>query len=213
MKLYAPKYYKKFKCIAGECEHSCCIGWEIDIDSATYAEYEKMKADYGREIRKSISLDGTPHFELCAHDRCPHLDEKGLCRIILNVGENYLCQICREHPRFYNEFDDHTEAGIGLVCEEACRLILNHDGAFELIGDDGSKMELPGYVKNIYDCAKPINERLKDISGGRRAESKLRAEIFDGMEVMDPKWSTLLSKIIEATIFRTDSTRGINLSS
>ena len=91
---------------------------------------------------------------------------KHLCEMIIRHGENYLCDICKEHPRFYNGFDDHTEAGIGLVCEEACRLVLNHDGAFELIGDDGSKMELPGYVKNIYDCAKPINERLKDISGG-----------------------------------------------
>ncbi|MBQ1574342.1 MAG: hypothetical protein IIZ78_24730, partial [Clostridiales bacterium] len=91
----------------------------------------------------------------------------------------------------------------------ACRLVLNHDGAFELIGDDGSKMELPGYVKNIYDCAKPINERLKDISGGRRADSKLRAEIFDGMEVMDPKWSTLLSKIIEELVDKAEEDKVI----
>lgn len=135
MKLYAPKYYKKFKCIAGECDHSCCIGWEIDIDSATYAEYEKMKADYGREIRNSISLDGTPHFKLCAHDRCPHLDEKGLCRIILNVGENYLCQICREHPRFYN-YTNVAEVGVGMSCREAARLILSSPDydVFEEVG-------------------------------------------------------------------------------
>ena len=25
IKLYAPKYYKNFKCIADKCEHSCCI--------------------------------------------------------------------------------------------------------------------------------------------------------------------------------------------
>ena len=25
-----------------------------------------------------------------------------LCRIILNLGEDALCDICREHPRFYN---------------------------------------------------------------------------------------------------------------
>ena len=32
MKLFAPEYYKQFKCIADKCTHSCCIGWEIDID-------------------------------------------------------------------------------------------------------------------------------------------------------------------------------------
>ncbi len=32
MKLYAPVYYQKFSCLAGECRHSCCVGWEIDVD-------------------------------------------------------------------------------------------------------------------------------------------------------------------------------------
>ena len=27
-----PDYYKEFQCIADQCEHSCCIGWEIDVD-------------------------------------------------------------------------------------------------------------------------------------------------------------------------------------
>ena len=43
MKLYAPSYYKKFKCIADKCEHSCCIGWEIDIDEETLEKYEKLE--------------------------------------------------------------------------------------------------------------------------------------------------------------------------
>ena len=42
MKLYAPEYYKKFRCIADRCEHSCCNGWEIDIDSATLARYKTL---------------------------------------------------------------------------------------------------------------------------------------------------------------------------
>ena len=32
MDIFAPSYYKKFKCIADKCHHNCCIGWEIDID-------------------------------------------------------------------------------------------------------------------------------------------------------------------------------------
>ena len=27
-----PDFYGKFKCTAEKCRHSCCIGWEIDID-------------------------------------------------------------------------------------------------------------------------------------------------------------------------------------
>ena len=114
MKLIAPDYYPDFACIAGACGHSCCVGWEIDIDEHTLKRYKRLKDGYGAVIAGSIAMDDTPHFRLGSHDRCPHLDERGLCRIILNVGEDYLCDICREHPRFYN-FTSPQTARFGLT--------------------------------------------------------------------------------------------------
>ena len=123
MKLYAPRYYKDFKCIADKCEHSCCVGWEIDIDGNTLEKYRSSKNGYGVAVNESISMDGEPHFALGDDDRCPHLDECGLCKIIINMGEEYLCDICREHPRFYN-YTSVAEVGIGMSCIEAARIIL-----------------------------------------------------------------------------------------
>ena len=37
-----PDYYNKFKCIANRCRHSCCIGWEIDIDDSTLQKYNNF---------------------------------------------------------------------------------------------------------------------------------------------------------------------------
>lgn len=127
MKLFAPKYYKRFACIADQCKHSCCIGWEIDIDSKTAEKYAACKQDYGACIRNSIEQEGEPHFRLCNGERCPHLNESGLCRIIIELGEDYLCHICREHPRFYNDTAHGREVGLGMACEEACRIILSSD--------------------------------------------------------------------------------------
>ncbi|MBR5285351.1 MAG: flagellin lysine-N-methylase [Clostridia bacterium] len=144
MKLYAPKYYNQFKCIADKCEHSCCIGWEIDVDPETLEKYKALECGYGKSINDSISFDGDAHFKLCAHDRCPHLDERGLCKIILNFGEDYLCNICREHPRFYN-YTDIAEVGLGMSCREAARLVLSSTdyAKTEEIGNvDGKKAEL-----------------------------------------------------------------------
>jgi lysine-N-methylase len=124
MKLYAPKYYKTFQCLADRCEHSCCIGWEIDVDEETVQKYQALKEPYGSVIMDRISMEETPHFRLDKGDRCPHLDERGLCKIILNVGEDYLCDICREHPRFYN-YTDVAEVGLGLSCPEAARIVLS----------------------------------------------------------------------------------------
>lgn len=133
MKLYAPKYYLDFKCIADRCRHSCCIGWEIDIDPETMEKYSALCSGYGQNIKDSIELSKTPHFRLGENERCPHLDERGLCRIFSNLGEGLLCDICREHPRFYNETPLGREVGLGLSCEEACRIILSSDAFGEII--------------------------------------------------------------------------------
>ncbi len=69
----------------------------------------------------SISFEETPHFALDSHDRCPHLYHSGLYRIILNVGEEYLCNICREHPGFYNN-TRVAEVGLGISCREAAKV-------------------------------------------------------------------------------------------
>ena len=143
MKLYAPKYYKSFKCIADRCEHSCCIGWEIGVDGDTLDRYECLGGGYGDVVKSSISYDGEPHFKLCADDRCPHLNEKGLCKIIINLGEGYLCDICREHPRFYN-YTDIAEVGLGMSCPEAARIILSSPDymAMEEVGEVSSDDEI-----------------------------------------------------------------------
>lgn len=127
MKLYAPSYYKKFKCIADKCSHSCCIGWEIDVDPETQEKYDALTGGYGEKIKESIEISDTPHFKLQKNDRCPHLNKQGLCNIITNLGEEYLCEICREHPRFYNFTPQGCEVGLGMACEEAARIILNSD--------------------------------------------------------------------------------------
>lgn len=126
MKLYAPRYYADFSCIADRCRHNCCVGWEIDIDPDTARLYEGMSEGYGACIAQSMDTSTEPpHFRLTREERCPHLDASGLCRIILSLGEEALCEICREHPRFYHRTTVGLEVGIGMACEEASRVILS----------------------------------------------------------------------------------------
>ena len=191
MKLYAPEYYKNFKCIADKCEHSCCIGWEIDIDADTLEKYQGLKGGYGEVIKNSICLDGDPHFKLGAHDRCPHLNERGLCNIILNLGEDHICGICREHPRFYN-FSRVAEVGIGMSCPEAARVILASPNyyVFEEIGEmeaDDSELEFDGSTERgrVFDI---LRDHSTDY-GSRLEKIYQEYEIF---EEGDDLW---LSKI------------------
>ena len=211
MKLYAPSYYKDFVCKADQCQNSCCIGWEIDVDEKSFSKFNTLSGTYSNTIRESIAQGENPHFILGNNDRCPHLNECGLCNIILNVGEEYLCDICREHPRFYNYTNRGKEVGIGMSCEEACRIILSSDDFddFVLLEDtDGEidacefdalqyREELFGFLKNssfpfsqkvavickYYDL--PLDEeRILDCLGKLEYLDESHKKIFLGFSLM-----------------------------
>lgn len=128
MKYIKPYFYDSFQCKADKCTDSCCIGWEIDIDSDSLALYERVSGDFGQKLKKCIDRDGeNACFQLSENERCPFLDEIGLCEIYQTLGEDSLCDICREHPRFYSYFKNRTECGLGLCCEKVCELLFGTD--------------------------------------------------------------------------------------
>ena len=156
MRLFAPAYYQKFKCIADRCTHSCCVGWEIDIDEETYQRYQQLDHPEGARIRAGIAVgvDG-PCFALDEKERCPNLDARGLCRIISNLGESYLCEICREHPRFYNVLEDGTE--LVQLEGEPCHENRNTCGDFDAISQRNALFSL------LSDRSLPLARRIKAI--------------------------------------------------
>ena len=124
MNVFAPDYYSGFRCVAGACRHSCCEGWEIDVDPETLKRYQTMDGPLGAKLKRCVVPGPEPHFILSAQERCPFLTNQNLCEIILQAGEDALCQICADHPRFRNYWSDRIEIGLGMACEEAARLIL-----------------------------------------------------------------------------------------
>lgn len=143
MKTLVPHYYKDFHCIADKCRESCCIGWEIDIDSHTLEKYRHTDGIMGDKLKANITVseDGSDCFRLAENERCPFLNEHNLCELIIYGGDDMLCDICRIHPRFYNEYTDICEYGIGLCCEEAARIILTDERALSLEVIDGNDDE------------------------------------------------------------------------
>lgn len=140
-----PDFYDSFKCIADKCTDSCCIGWEIDVDEIALRKYQNLQSPFGDEIRSEIikSEDGNYCFRLSEKERCPFLNENNLCDIIIKCGESFLCDICREHPRFYEWFIGVTECGLGLCCEEVCRILLENEEPFSLVEEsDGEEIVL-----------------------------------------------------------------------
>ena len=127
-----PAYFESFRCSASRCSDNCCIGWEIDIDSDTLSYYMQVQGSFGERLKENIDTTGDAHFILGRGERCPFLNDSNLCDIILTLGEENICQICSDHPRFYEWYSNGIEEGVGLCCEEAARLIL--EGNDTLLG-------------------------------------------------------------------------------
>lgn len=198
MKEIFPDYYKKFKCIADKCRHSCCIGWEIDIDEDTMDLYNCLQGDFAEKIRANIEGD-VPHFILKEGDRCPFLNQKGLCDIILNIGEGAICDICRLHPRFSNFYDDFTETGLGLCCEEAARIILTEQEKFALplVKENEFFKERQEVFDILQNRDNSMLERFKKLAGkyGFEFSNKELYNFYMSLERLDDEWETELEKL------------------
>ena len=207
MKLIAPERYRDFVCIAGACRHSCCAGWEIDIDPDSLRLFQQMPGAIGERLRQNIETDGeTACFRLQGkEERCPFLNSEGLCDLILEAGEDSLCQICADHPRFRNFYEDRTEIGLGLCCEAAGRLLLGDTQPMKLtiLEDDGLTEENTSEEEELL-CLRDGLFRLvqnRALSMEERAEQLLPAAGIDWqdwsaflltLERLDERWTELL---------------------
>jgi len=203
-----PDYYKDFKCINKNCKHNCCIGWEIDIDSDSFRYYKSVKGDFGQRLKNNIECSEYPHFILGENERCPFLNKDNLCDIIITLGEDKICDICKEHPRFHNESGDRTESGLGLCCEEAARIILSKKDPVQFLfeGEETEKEETivlrDEIIKLLQNREKTIEERISDIyskMGMERLNFNLLqfADFLLSLERLDEKWTDALEFLKE----------------
>lgn len=125
MILRVPEYYEEFSCIASQCKDSCCAGWEIDIDEESYAYYSSREGDFGDLLRESmyVAEDGGYRFKLKGPKRCAMLNDNNLCDLYTALGEEALCEVCTEYPRFYLCYGNVEQKCLSLSCEEAGRIL------------------------------------------------------------------------------------------
>ncbi len=200
-----PDYYKEFKCIQSRCRHNCCIGWEIDIDPDTLVTYQHTEGDLGGKLRDNIKEEeGICHFVLTENERCPFLNSCNLCDIIIDLGEDKLCDICKEHPRFHNSLPHRVESGLGLCCEEAARIILTKKEPVSLIysDTDSCKDEIIGLrdrvITLLQNRSKDISCRLADalkLCGSDTKEINISrwTDFLLRLERLDPHWTRMLT--------------------
>lgn len=195
-----PDYFKNFHCISSKCTDSCCWHWEIDIDEDTLQYYCQVPGAFGERLRKSImppdpETDEPAHFISDQRERCPFLNTDNLCDIFLQLGEEHLSYICTHHPRYYDWLLGGQEAGLGLCCEEAARLILQETGypVFEVTEtaddhfsfDDSSSFDDSPYLDDSLSFDGSLSSDDSSPSSTEETPSALPDDAFESDEDLE----------------------------
>ena len=208
MKLYAISGYEQFRCLMSRCTHTCCAGWEIDIDGDTLTRYRRTGGAIGKKLREKIDWEAGC-FRLEADERCPFLTENGLCELIMTLGDNSLCQICADHPRYRSFLPGRIEIGLGLCCEAAGRLLLRWEEKTELVlleddrqpeEEDGDFLQWREKLLSIaQDRTLPMTERADRLLACAGMDANIHpgkwAAELRGLERLDPAWDVCLARL------------------
>ena len=158
-----PDYYKKFRCIGGECKDNCCAaGWQITIDEESLEKYQTMEGEIGVRLRNSIDWENGM-FEQFEH-KCALLNEDGLCDVYCDAGEDKMCILCQRYPRHYEEFENVREISLSVSCPEAAKIVLENRGRVDFYTEtDDEEEEYEDFDYLMYTKLIDIREILFDV--------------------------------------------------
>ena len=151
MLIVYPDYYRQFSCIAGNCEDTCCAGWEIVIDPKSLQRYRQSKVMKRRLLRDINWRKGT--FRQCRDGRCAFLREDGLCALYRGLGPDALCKTCSTYPRHTEEFENVREITLSISCPEVARILMNRTEPVTFFEhEDAREEQYEEFDYFLYDC-------------------------------------------------------------
>ena len=179
MKYYRLDYFDKFSCIADKCDFTCCQDWLIAVDDETLDNWKQMDIPDTVKFRDSkckcladyVDISENSSIKLIDHV-CPFLNEKSLCNIVLEYGEENISDTCHTFPRERREYADRIEASLSLGCKAAVKLLFENNEFNILENDTDDDIEAEHCPEYLYEIRKwfieialnneiPVNTVLK----------------------------------------------------
>lgn len=159
-----PSYPESFRCIGADCEDTCCHGWSVPIDRATWQKYQAIPASplrvlidenitlappgasatdgYGSEVFAKIRMNEA--------NACPMLSPERLCQIQSQCGESMLSHTCATYPRIVHVADGIEERALALSCPEAVRVALLKPTDWKQLGANAAGASGPAAAPADY---------------------------------------------------------------
>ena len=197
MLVRVPDYFDQFACLAGDCPHSCCIGWEVVIDEDTTGRYRAEPGPLGEKLRAAMQFDGEDVCFPLDGGRCPFLNQENLCEIHCALGAEATSVTCQEHPRFIEEYGPFKEITLSAACPKANELLLGSGEplTFSVLEDKTPTEEGDAWLDWLLplrdhlldllrDREQPLQERLRHfLLIAQEAQSLLDAEAMEKLTV------------------------------
>ena len=175
MRIRVPDYYEKFRCLAGDCPHTCCEKWEVVIDQETAMSYFELPGQLGDRLRAVMQADAEGEFCFpLSGGRCPFLDGENLCEIHRQLGPEATSVTCRSHPRFTEDYGSFREVSLCASCPAALDLLLGSEAPLTFHETETAEPEEAGdpwltglvplrdrMLRELADRTLPLNRRLE----------------------------------------------------
>ena len=170
-----PDYYKEFSCVAGDCEDTCCAGWQIVIDEKSKRKYKNVQGDFRKKLLRSINWkEGV--FKQSKDKRCAFLNENNLCDMYTALGSRSLCKTCRLYPRHIEEFEGIREISLSLSCPEVAKILLSKKEPVKFISfEREGEEEYEDFDLLLYSKLADAREVMIEILQDRELPIELRA--------------------------------------
>ena len=168
----APEYYIDFQCKADQCRRTCCSSWRIPISHEEYNKLITMECseELNRRVHSTFVMPETvseDHYRYISFNwlgYCP-LQDKNLCNLYLEKGENYLPTVCRLFPRSLKNINGVNVACCSASCEKTVEMLFE---CSDLNLQEMVIKERPQFTYNVseddIEQIKLFNEIIKDRS-------------------------------------------------
>ncbi len=135
--VYVPEWLLNFRCSGGLCEHTCCQGWNINVDEKHAQMYLQFSDSCFQPIIHTL-MKKTPvlrkhkksnqeylfHLPDMPDGKCPLMNQQGLCSLQIKFGPNALCNTCFFFPRLMWQIDNNYSMSCSLSCPEVLKLAI-----------------------------------------------------------------------------------------
>ena len=179
-----PDYFNEFKCIADKCKDTCCAGWQIVIDETSLEKYKKIKGDYIWKVMAGVDWE-EGCFRQDKEKRCAFLNEKNLCELYINAGEDSLCKTCRDYPRHAEEFEGVREVTLSASCPEVARILMERMTPVHFVTEEKPEeeetLEFGDFDPFLYSAIEDGRNAMIEILQNRNLPIRERVVLVLGM--------------------------------